>query len=222
MLPRVVYHVEASLDGSIDWITPDVGRYYRLASVFSEDCALTGADTVITGPGAPIDDEPEPPSRDLPRPSGKPLLAVTDSRGRVHTWNWLRGQTDYFRDVVALCSRATPWAQLDELRRKGVASFAGGEDRVDLPAALEWLRDEHGVERVRVDSGGALAGALLRAGLVDEVSVIVEPVLVGGTCSRGFFRAPDLTGPDGVVRLRLTALERFDDDALWLRYDVVG
>ena len=222
MPPRVVYHVEVSLDGSIDWIAPDVGRYYRLASVFAEDCALTGADTVITGPGAPAEDDPEPPSPDLPRPSGKPLLAVTDSRGRVHTWNWLRSQTDYFRDVVALCSRATPRAQLDELRRKGVASFVAGEERVDLREALEWLRDEHGVETVRVDSGGSLAGALLRAGLVDEVSVIVEPVLVGGMSQRTFFRAPDLVGPDGVVRLKLTVLERFDDDALWLRYEVLG
>ena len=32
---------------------------------------------------------------------------------------------------------------------------------------------------MRVDSGGALNGALLRAGLVDELSLLVHPVLVG-------------------------------------------
>ena len=32
---------------------------------------------------------------------------------------------------------------------------------------------------MRVDSGGALNGALLRAGLVDEISLLVHPVLVG-------------------------------------------
>jgi len=27
MLPRVILHVEASLDGRIDWIKPDIGRF---------------------------------------------------------------------------------------------------------------------------------------------------------------------------------------------------
>ena len=45
---------------------------------------------------------------------------------------------------------------------------------LDLPAALAGFE---GV--VRVDSGGALNGALLRAGLVDEISLLVHPVLVG-------------------------------------------
>jgi len=43
MLPHVVLHVEASLDGRIDHIRPDVGRFYRLAAGFHEEAILTGA-----------------------------------------------------------------------------------------------------------------------------------------------------------------------------------
>ena len=32
LLPRVVLHVEASLDGRIDWIQPDIARFYALAA----------------------------------------------------------------------------------------------------------------------------------------------------------------------------------------------
>ena len=90
---------------------------------------------------------------------------------------------------------------------------------MDLRAALEVLADEHEVKTVRVDAGGALVGALLRRGLVNEVSVIVEPRLVGGESHRWLVRAPD-AGPGDVVSLALRELQRLDDDALWLRYDV--
>jgi 2,5-diamino-6-(ribosylamino)-4(3H)-pyrimidinone 5'-phosphate reductase len=218
MLPRVVYHVEASLDGRTDYIAPDIGRYYRLAANFGEDAAVTGADTVLRAPQTPDADLPEPPVS--PDPPGGALMVVTDSRGRVHVWNWLRSQTDYWRDVVALCSQSTPAEHLRELQAKQVDHLVAGHDRVDLRAALEWLNDRHGVETLRIDSGGALAGAFLRAGLVDEVSLLVEPLLVGGTSARSFFRAPDLSGPSGLVRLELLTVERFNDDVLWLRYEV--
>jgi 2,5-diamino-6-(ribosylamino)-4(3H)-pyrimidinone 5'-phosphate reductase len=73
---------------------------------------------------------------------------------------------------------------------------------------------------VRVDSGGALSGTLVRAGLVDEVSVLLEPVLVGGVTPRTFLRGPDPASADDVVRLRLLKVEQFDDGLVWLRYDV--
>ena len=62
MLPHVVLHVEASLDGRVDHIAPDVGRFYGLASRFAEDAILTGADTLLQGEGSPADDDDEPPT----------------------------------------------------------------------------------------------------------------------------------------------------------------
>jgi riboflavin biosynthesis pyrimidine reductase len=44
---------------------------------------------------------------------------------------------------------------------------------------------------------------------------------VGGTTPRSFFRAPDLTSPEGVIQLELTHFEKLEGDVVWLRYDVV-
>ena len=96
-----------------------------------------------------------------------------------------------------------------------------GDDHVDLRAALEELNARHGVKVVRVDSGGTLNGVLLRAGLVDEISVLINPCLVGGTTPRSFFRAPDLTSPEGVIQLEMIHFEQLEGDVVWLRYDVV-
>ena len=56
---------------------------------------------------------------------------------------------------------------------------------------------------------------------MDEISLLVDPSLVGGTSPRSIFRAPDLASSDGVIDLRLTHLEQLRDGVVWLRYDVV-
>ena len=221
MLPRVVIHNAVSVDGRIDWFTPDVGQFYELASRWREDATLAGSNTILSaGEEATEEDEDalEPPTRTPGDP--RPLLVVPDSRGRIRNWLHLRKQP-YWRDVVALCSLSTPSAYLEYLQQRHIDHIVAGDDHVDLRAALEQLHARYGVKLVRVDSGGTLNGVLLRAGLVDEVSLLVSPSLVGGTTPRSFFRAPDLVSAEGVIQLRLTHVEALEGDVVWLRYEVV-
>jgi 2,5-diamino-6-(ribosylamino)-4(3H)-pyrimidinone 5'-phosphate reductase len=101
---------------------------------------------------------------------------------------------------------------------------------VDLRVALEELNSRFGVKVVRVDAGGTLNGQLLRQGLVNEVSLLIYPSLVGGEKQSNIFRAPDLpaiaatanpqTGPEGVISLKLLHMGRLKGDVIWLRYEV--
>jgi 2,5-diamino-6-(ribosylamino)-4(3H)-pyrimidinone 5'-phosphate reductase len=222
MRPKIILHTAVSADGRIDWFTPDIGLFYRLVGRWHEDATLAGSETILRAlaeePAAAEEGDAAPPE---PRgDDSRPLLVIPDSRGRVRSWPFLRRQP-HWRDTVALCSRATPADHLDFLRRHHVHQIVAGEDHVDLPAALEELAERFGVRTVRVDSGGTLSGLLLRAGLVDEVSILLHPCLVGGSSPRSFYRAPDLTGPEGVLPLRLTHLEKLSGDVVWLIYEVV-
>lgn len=49
----------------------------------------------------------------------------------------------------------------------------------DLPELFQRLR-RRGIERLTVQSGGQLNAALLRAGLIQELSLVLAPLLVGG------------------------------------------
>lgn len=221
MLPRVVLHNAVSVDGRIDGFTPDIGQFYELAARWQEDATLAGSHTIFN-PEEPVPAEDEtalqPPASD---PADRRLLlAVPDSRGRIRNWHMLR-QAGFWRDVLALCSRATPRAYLDYLEQRHIGTIVAGDDHVDLRAALEELSARHGVRVVRVDSGGTLNGVLLRAGLVDEVSLLIYPSLVGGTSPRSLFRAPDLTSATGAIPLKLSHVEPLTGDVVWLRYDVV-
>lgn len=94
---------------------------------------------------------------------------------------------------------------------------------MDYREAFEQLHERYGVRTLRTDCGGTLNGVLLRASLVDELSVLVNPSLVGGhtRASLPFVDAPDPTAPDDVLRLRLLDVERVKGDVLWLRYQVI-
>ncbi len=86
---------------------------------------------------------------------------------------------------------------------------------------MEEVNSRYGVNVVRVDSGGTLNGMLIRAGLVDEVSVLIHPCLVGGSTPHSFFRAPDLTSAEGVVQVKIINIQKIEGDLLWVRYEVM-
>jgi len=220
MLPRVVLHNGVSVDGRMDGFTGDIGLYYELAGHWNTDAMLSGSNTMLYPPEQMQEDEGafEPPEKNPNDP--RQLLVIVDSRGRIRNWNQIRGEP-YWRDAIALCSRSTPKTYLDALQKKRVEYIVTGDDHVDLRAALQELNARYGVKAVRVDSGGKLNGALLRAGLVNEVSVLISPSLAGGATPRSIFVAPDLTSPEGVIRLKLIHVEKVRDDHVWLRYELV-
>ena len=220
MLPRVIMHSAMSLDGRMDWFPADVGLYYETAATWKVNAMMSGADTIIAGSEQMAAHEPDSDSPFVRAKHKQPLLVVTDSRARVADWQpWVR--SPYWSRVIVLCSSSTPRDYVARLERVGVEHKIVGGDRVDLKAALERLHDEEGVRSIRLDSGGGLNGAMLRAGLVDEVSVLIHPALVGGTSPRHVFTAPDLEGASGVVPLEIKQVERVRGGYVWLRYRVV-
>ncbi len=222
MRPRVIQFNGISLDGRMDWSPPGgEGLYYALAATFNADAMLSGSNTALAAYASQGElSEEEPDEITEKHPLAIPIIAIADSRGRIQNWRRIRCEP-YWKKAVALVSHATPESYLDYLRECGVDYILAGEDHVDYAAALEELNSRFGVRVVRTDSGGLLNGVLFRAGLIDEVSVLVNPHLVGGTSPSSFYRAPDLTSAEGILPLKLTHLERLQNDILWLKYEVV-
>jgi len=157
--PRVVAHVAVSLDGATAGFDIDVGAFYQLVGTWSEDLTLTGADTILAQESALAAANGRGPNEDGPR------LAVVDGRGRVTAREQLRN-AGIWSDVMALHAANTPPRDPD----RSVREMVTGTDHVDLGAVLARVHDKLGVRTVRVDSGGTLIGALLDAGLLDEIS----------------------------------------------------
>jgi 2,5-diamino-6-(ribosylamino)-4(3H)-pyrimidinone 5'-phosphate reductase len=222
MLPYISIHNEMSLDGRFDWMADDQGLYYETIYRFQVDAMLSGSNTMLEAQNNmgnnTFNQEFSPAAKDFS--DERQLLVVVDSRGRIKDWSVLRNQP-YWRDVVVLCSNATPRDHLEGLRAQKVETIIAGDHHVDLRKCLETLHAEYGVSKLRVDSGGILNGVLLRAGLVNEVVIILNPCLTGGKSARAFFVADDLISRDGIIPLDLKGVEELRDGFLWLKYQVI-
>jgi len=112
--------------------------------------------------------------------------------------------------VVLTCEAADP-----DLRRAwadaGADVIVAGTGSVDLTVARAALADR-GLRRVHCDGGPHLFGALLAAGVVDELRLTVAPLLVAGAAGRIAAGAP--LDPES---LRLASVLT-EDDSLLLRY----
>jgi len=101
---------------------------------------------------------------------------------------------------------------LNVLKKKGVTvrfSPRGDDGRLDLLDAMEQLADA-GINDVLLETGSALAGSFLQAGLVDEIIVYMAPKLLGSN-ARPLFQLP-LETMDEAVELTLKSVRQIGQD----------
>jgi 2,5-diamino-6-(ribosylamino)-4(3H)-pyrimidinone 5'-phosphate reductase len=205
--PKVVVHVAISLDARIDGFEPDVGTYYDLIGTWQEDATLCGSGTILAAQPEPDPEDARPPEPPGPGDT-RPLLAVIDSRGRVRSWSKLI-EAGHWRSGLALCSSATPEHHLNYLCGHNIEYEVVGSDHVELERAIESLA-KRGAKTIRIDAGPTLNGLALRSGLVDELSLLVHPVVAGE--GRSFAE-----GLDAPIEMRELSSEQ-RGELLWVRY----
>jgi 2,5-diamino-6-(ribosylamino)-4(3H)-pyrimidinone 5'-phosphate reductase len=96
---------------------------------------------------------------------------------------------------------------------------------LDLSKMLEVLYENHGCERITVQTGGTLNGLFLREKLFDYVDIVIVPVLVGGKETPTLIDGAALTSPDELGQLGALSLEKCDvleNSYVRLRYRVLS
>jgi diaminohydroxyphosphoribosylaminopyrimidine deaminase/5-amino-6-(5-phosphoribosylamino)uracil reductase len=192
--PWVTLKLAASLDGRIAtaggesrWITGAPARAFVHRLRARSDALLVGAATAIA-------DDPELTARRDGRVVHRPVRVLWDAQLRVPPR--ARVFREHAERTWVLCSATAPARRRRALEACGARLLAlrpGRDGRPPLGAALARLGAE-GLGTVLVEGGGVLAGALVRAGLVDELVWLAAPLLLGGD-------ARPALGPLGVARL---------------------
>lgn len=194
-MPWVRSKIAASLDGrtalnngASKWITGEAARqdvqHWRARS-----CA------VLTGIGTVLADDPELNVRNIQVPR-QPLRAVVDNGLRLPPAARLLRQPGVV--VYTASSDAQKTAALEQAGAE-VRVLPDARGQVDLPTVLRDLA-ERGCNEVLVEAGNRLNGALLRAGLVDELVLYLAPQLLGDM-ARGMAGLGELTGLEQRVNL---------------------
>jgi len=244
--PHVVMQMAVSIDGRIalgpgltmfdhhpaeEAIPEDAGLWARveaaIEAAWHPTATMMGSGTVER-PGVPL--------RALPPFAGDPTAlhedylpvevvaaartwaVLVDGRGRCR--GGYKATETPGNHILHLVSHAAPPDYLAFLRREQIPYLIGGEDHADLASAVRKLHEKLGVRAVRLWGGGTLNGAMLRAGLIDEIHLLVQPVLIGGHRTPTLADCPDLASDERPAVLELVAATPQPNNFLWLHYRV--
>jgi len=204
--PWLRLKVAASLDGKTalengvsQWITgPQArqdGHRWRARA-----CAI------LTGIGTVRDDDPRLDVRDV-ETERQPLKVIVDSRLE------LPPDARLFKDAKVLVAYARDGEGKSTLLRERGAELVSLPDshrQIDLNALMIEL-GKRGINEVHVEAGARLNGALLSAGLVDELLIYLAPCLIGHA-ARGLFDMPALESLVGKPQLAIRDLRLIGSD----------
>lgn len=201
----------ADRDGKSKWITGADSRGFvqRLRA---------DADAILVGSGTVLADDPQLICRLRGRKAGA-WRVVVDSRGRLPAT--ARILTDeYAAQTLVATTEAGAAALAAKFPKDSAHSTwklpSASDGHVDLAALFERLTSELGVMEVLCEGGGELAGALLRAGLVDRLVLFYAPVVLGDQSARPGFAGLDLPLSAGRLSPASRKIRTFGDDVAFI------
>ena len=233
MRPKIICHMVTSIDGKLHpsrFTGPaagvDAGRlrkhYDAVSAQFGAPGWMCGRVTMqeiskgkartTTGPGITSREPFIGDRRD------RDLAVAIDPHGKVHY-----GQDHLHGDhAVAVLSEQVSDAYLAELQEDGVSYLFAGPDGRDLAKAMDALGKTFGVKTLLLEGGAAINGAFLKAGLIDEISVLIHPAVDGlaGVETIFEYQGGPEERPGAGQALRHLHTETLEGGMVWLRYRV--
>lgn len=169
---------------------------------------FVGKDNTCSGPREPY----------VSARKSKRLCVLADPEaGIYYNVATLRGD-----DIAVVLPESATDEYLAHLRKAGVSYLFGGRDGMDMRVAMATLATTFGVKRLSLQGGGIIDGAMLQAGLLDEISIAMYPGIdgLGGAPSTFHYIGGATDRPARGQRLELSEAETYDNGIVWLRYKV--
>lgn len=231
--PRIICHMISSVDGRLlvkRWSQPATGsdardymrHYERIADRLDADGWIVGRKTMAevlgdSGETQTVANAASPRAPHIGAARGRSLAIAFDPSGKLrHDGDDIAGD-----HAVSVLGPDVSDAYLAKLRDAGISYFFAEGD-LGMLHALEAIGREFDATTLLLEGGGIINGAFLKAGLIDEISIIVVPAIDGLSGSPSIFDhigAPGEKPSDG-LSLRHMTTKTLDGGAVWLRYRV--
>lgn len=98
-------------------------------------------------------------------------------------------------------------------------------DVIDFKDLFGKLKQNHGIEKLTIQTGGTLNSTFLRLKLIDKISIVVSPVLIGGMDTASLIDGKSLTIDEElkhVKSLKLIESKQLNNSYLHLQYDIIN
>lgn len=201
----------ALANGQSQWITGVEARADVQRLRAESGAIMTGIGTVLSDdPSLTVRMEQLNHHEDAPVSVPPPLRVVLDSQLRMPAQARLLNLPGH----TLVFTASTDTRRKAEILRAGVdvVTLAGQAQRVDPHAVLHYLAAEHEVNDVLLEAGPTLSGALLQAGLIDELVIYMAPKLLGDGARGLFDFMPQLTDLQQALEIGITDLRAVGRD----------
>ena len=201
-VPWMRSKIAATLDGRTALSNGDSRWITSVAARADGHAWRARACAVLTGIGTVLRDDPALTVREVATPR-QPLRVIVDRNADTPAdARVLQGGGVV---IVTAGARNERWRGVETL------PLPDADGRVDLTGLMRELA-KRGINEVHVEAGAKLNGALLRAGLVDELVVYIAPSVFGDPARGMFESAEPLEALAGRVELEWTSIERIGSD----------
>lgn len=221
MLPRLVIHNSISLDGSTTGFDANLDVHYGILGSYEPDAMIVGSNTAKVGTQFFCEKIPPEDKEDFKKPDIHPddtraYWMIADSRGTLEGLMHVFRRSEYSKDIIVLVSEKTPESYINYLKERDYDFIRAGVERVDVRQGLEIAGERYGFKLVVSDSGGILNSILLEQGLVNEISLVLTPEIVGKS-GTNLFRGIEKSG----IQLELSRNEIVEKKYVHLVYRVL-
>ncbi|MFC2012441.1 dihydrofolate reductase family protein [Chloroflexota bacterium] len=220
-ITKVIMHNSISLDGSFTDFEVNMELHYEIASRYKADANLIGSNTIVTGIeiyGGEIPPENEADFKKPDRLAALPYWIIADTKGITKGMLHTCRSFEYCKDVIVLISQQTNEDYINYLKERDYEYIVCGNEHTDFKKALSILSTNYGIKTVLVDSGPTLNRVLFSQGLVDEISLLISPKIVGRRSNK---LLTNLNMRKNNIDLELLACEGFGNGLVLLRYKVL-
>lgn len=217
MLPTIILHNSISLDGSLTDFIVNMELHYKIAGKYKPDAHLIGSNTIKVGielyGNVPPEDENDfiKPDRD----KNLPYWIIIDTKGSLQYLLHEIRRFDFCKDVIVLISKDTPKDYIHYLRERDYDFYIVGNEHINMHKSLELLLEKYNIKTILTDCGSILSNLLLTQHLVDEISLLIHPVIVGDKSYNIFNYIKRM------IPLKMIKNEILGEDYCWLVYRVI-
>ncbi len=227
--PYIILHMLVSLDGKItgEYMNTDIAKqlceeYYRINRDYKADAFACGR---ITMEGSFTQDK---------KPDLTPFEGVVISHK-----DYIAKKSDYYAvsidphgklgwygseiidddsgynnaHIIEVLTDDIKDEYLAFLQSKGISYIFAGKEKIDVSVANEKLFKLFGIRKLMLEGGGLTDSMFLDGDCIDELSLVVVPLIDGG---KGIDLFSDKNC--GVREYALDKIEKLPDNGLWLNY----
>lgn len=148
--------------------------------------------------------------KDFIADSGAESFAIViDAKGKL-AWKENHIDGDHLIEVL---TEQVSQNYVEYLRGLGISYIFAGADEMDLKLALQKIKKYFPVKTLMLEGGGHLNGEMLKAGLVNELSLLLLPLADGSTSTTVFESG-------AVTDMKLKKVKELAGGVLWLSYSI--